>query len=170
MSLVPKIGWPGHHTRSRRPEMTHAILHHWRGNRTLISNISFSSSAGFFFFFFFRCSLKSASSKLSGSPSWISLWSGYDGRVSAFTIWRTATPNVCAQSLIFCMFCGAIGIGDNICIPVWPTGSWHFRVQDTKTLDLQNNRPPTGLSPLSLLWLHFQGFLRNLTPCKVDIW
>ena len=32
-----------------------------------------------------------------------------------------------------------------------------------------NNTPPTGLSPVSLLWLHFQSFLRNLTPCKVDL-
>ena len=72
------------------------------------------------------------------------------------------------QPLIFCMFCGAIGTGDNIWLSVWLTGSWHIWVQDTKTLNLLNNTPPSRLSPSSLLWLHFQSFLCNLMPCKVD--
>ena len=29
---------------------------------------------------------------------------------------------------------------------VWPTGSWHVRVQDTKNLDLLNGTPSNGLS------------------------
>ena len=95
-------------------------------------NISFSS----LFVFFFCCSSRSETSKLSGSPSWIFLWSKYDRRVPTFYIWCTATPNVCAQSLIFCLCYGAIGTGDRIWILVWPTGSWHVCVQDTKTLDL----------------------------------
>ena len=122
----------------------------------------------FFFFFFFHCSSKWESLKLTGSPSQISLWLRYKSRVPAFAIWRTATPNVCTQSLIFCMFCGAIGTGDNIWLSVWLTGSWHIWVQDTKTLNLLNNTPPSRLSPSSLLWLHFQSFLCNLMPCKVD--
>ena len=93
-------------------------------------NISFSS------LFFFCCSSRSESSKLSGSPSWIFLWSRNDRRVPTFYIWCTVTPNVCAQSLIFCLCYGAIGTGDRIWILVWPTGSWHVCVQDTKTLDL----------------------------------
>ena len=47
---------------------------------------------------------------------------------------------------------------------IWPTGSWHVQVQDTKKLDLLNSTPPNGLSPLSHLLLHFQSFLGNLTP------
>ena len=95
-------------------------------------NISFSS----LFVCFFCCSSRSETSKLSGSPSWIFLWSKYDRRVPTFYIWCTVTPNVCAQSLIFCLCYGAIGTGDRIWILVWPTGSWHVCVQDTKTLDL----------------------------------
>ena len=33
----------------------------------------------------------------------------------------------------------------------------------------KNNTSFTGLSSLRLLWLHFQSFLRKLTPCKVDL-
>ena len=50
---------------------------------------------------------------------------------------------------------------------VWPTGSWHVRVQNTKNLDLLNSTPPNGLSSLSLLRLHFQSSLDSLTPWKV---
>ena len=141
---------------SHHLEMTHLIPCHCWG------------LVFFFFFFFFRCSSKWESLKLTGSPSQISLWLRYNRRVPAFAIWRTATPNVCTQSLIFCMFCGAIGTGDNIWLSVWLTGSWHIWVQDTKTLNLLNNTPPSRLSPSSLLWLHFQSFLCNLMPCKVD--
>ena len=50
---------------------------------------------------------------------------------------------------------------------VWPTGSWHVRVQDTKNMDLSNSTSPNGLSSLPPLWLNFQSFLSNLTPWKV---
>ena len=50
---------------------------------------------------------------------------------------------------------------------VWPTGSWHVRVQDTKNLDLLNGTPSNGLSSLSLLRLDFQSSLGSLTPWKV---
>ena len=113
------------------------------------SNIWFSSSS---FFFVAPCS---KSLKLSGSLGWISFWSRYDGRIPTIAIGRTATLNVYPQSLISCMFCGAIGTVDNIWIPLWPTGSWHVRVQ--------------GLSSLRLLWLNCQNFLHKLTPCKVDL-
>ena len=72
---------------SRRPEMINPIFHHcWE---IVLQYLMIF----FFVWFFFCCSSKSEISKLSGSPSWISLWSRYDGRVPAFAIWRTATLN-----------------------------------------------------------------------------
>ena len=50
---------------------------------------------------------------------------------------------------------------------VWPTGSWHVRVQDTKNLDLLNGTPSNGLSSSSLLRLHFQSSLGSITLWKV---
>ena len=50
---------------------------------------------------------------------------------------------------------------------VWPTGSWHVGVQDTKNLDLLNRTPPNGFSSLSLLRLYFQSSLGSLTLWKV---
>ena len=126
---------------------------------------------GLFFFFFFFAAPQSERvwSWLVHPAKFLSDW-GTSGEyiLPAFAIWRAATPNVCTQSFIFCVFCGAIGTGDNIWLPVWLTGSWHIWVQDTKTLNLLNNTPPSRLSPSSLLWLHFQSFLCNLMPCKVD--
>ena len=113
-SLAPKIEWPSSHavSSSGNDSFDSSSL---LGNRTLISHFPFC--------FFFCCSSRSESSKLSGSPSWIFLWSRYDRRVPTFYIWCIATPNVCAQSLIFCLCYGAIGTGDRIWILVWPTGS-----------------------------------------------
>ena len=74
---------------------------------------------------------------------------------SLFPVWQSAdTPlrPMFTPSRIFCM-----------------TGSWQFRLHHTRNLNLSDSASPNGLSSLSPLWLHFQTFLRNLTPWKVDL-
>ena len=65
--------------------------------------------------------------------------------------------NVCAQSFMFCIFYGEYRCGRQD----------HGRIQ--RLWICKNNTPPNGLSSLRLLWLHFQSFLRKLTPIEVDL-
>ena len=133
-SLVPKIKWSSSHavSSSRNDSSDSSSL---VGNRTLISHFPFRLSF-FYLYIFFCCSSRSDSS------SWavdLAEFLSNRGTTGEFKLLPSDAPqhqNVCAQSFIFCMFYGAIGTGDNIWIPVWPTGSWHVRVQDIKTFNL----------------------------------
>ena len=87
---------------------------------------------------------------------------------SLFPVWQSADP------LLQQMFtpsplssvCSVLSPVEVVTVEllVWPTGSWHVQVQDTKNLDLKNSTPLNGLSSLSHLLLHLQSFLGNLTP------
>ena len=133
-SLVPKIKWSSSHavSSSRNDSSDSSSL---VGNRTLISHFPFRLSF-FYLYIFFCCSSRSDSS------SWavdLAEFLSNRGTTGEFKLLPSDAPqhqNVCAQSFIFCMFYGAIGTADNIWIPVWPTGSWHVRVQDIKTFNL----------------------------------
>ena len=71
--------------------------------------------------------------------------------------WRTAAPNVCAQSLIFCTLCGAIGTGGNGLI----TDMADRIIVRSSTAYWDYSRPPNGLSSVILPWLRFQSLSRS---------
>ena len=77
--------------------------------------------------------------------------------------WRTAAPNVCAQSLIFCTLCGAIGTGGNGLI----TDMADRIIVRSSTAYRDYSRLPNGLSSLILPWLRFQSFSRSSTTQQV---
>ena len=77
--------------------------------------------------------------------------------------WRTAAPNVCAQSLIFCTLCGAIGTGGNGLI----TDMADRIIIRSSTAYRDYRRPLNGLSSVILPWLHFQSFSRSSTTQQV---
>ena len=131
-SLVPKIEWPSSHlvSSSRNGLFDSLSL---LGNLTLISHFPLRLS---FFFFFFAAPLDQT--VRSWAVDRVEFLSNR-GTTGEFQLLPSDAPqhqNVCVQSFMFCIFYGAIGTGDIIWIPVWPTGSWQVRVQDTKTLNL----------------------------------
>ena len=142
--------------------------HHHTGNRTLIVHLPFRLVS--------RCFLVAPRSQsvrgwLVCSAEFLS-YRGIKGKFqllpSLFPVWQSADP------LLQQMFtpsplssvCSVLSPVEVVTVEllVWPTGSWHVQVQDTKNLDLKNSTPPNGLSSLSHLLLHLQSFLGNLTP------
>ena len=145
--------------------------HHHSGNRILIFHLPLRLVS--------RCFLAASRSQS------IRDWPGFDllnfslievrREVPALAIvvscltesWCTAATNVYARSLIFCMFCGAIGTGGN----GWIAGMADRIMARSGTgyqeFGFVNGTPANGLSSLSLLRLHFQSSLGSLTPWKV---
>ena len=132
VSLAPKIKWSSSHavSSSRNDSFDSSSL---LGNRTLISH--FPLRLSLFFFFFAAPQGQTVRSWAVDMAKFLSN-RGTTGEFKLLPSDALQHKTVCAQSFIFCMFYGAISTGDNIWIPVWPTGSWHVRVQDTKTLNL----------------------------------
>ena len=133
--------------------------------RESYSNISFSSSSVFFFFFFLLLLeiRQFEAERLTGlNFSLIEVRresSSFCHLTHRNTKMFAPSPSCSAYSMVLLVqvisFEYRCGRQD------------HGRIQ--RLWICKNNTPPNGLSSLRLLWLHFQSFLRKLTPIEVDL-
>ena len=138
--------------------------------RESYSNISFSSSSVFFFFFFFLLLLEVRQFEAE-RLTWLNFSLIEVRRESSSFCHLThrntkmfapsPSSSVCSTVLSVQMITFEYRYGRQ------DHGTFRYRI--SRLWICKNNTPPNGLSSLRLLWLHFQSFLRKLTPCKVDL-
>ena len=164
-SLVPKIEWPSSHlvSSSRNDSFDSSSL---LGNLTLISH--FPLRLSFFFFFLLLLEVRQFEAE---RLTWLNFSlievrresSSFCHLTHRNTKMFAPSPSCSAYSMVLLVqvisFEYRCGRQDH--------GKFGYRIQ--RLWICKNNTPPNGLSSLRLLWLHFQSFLRILTPIEVDL-
>ena len=168
-SLVPKIKWSSSHavSSSRNDSFDSSSL---VGNRTLISHFPLRLSFFYSYFFFFLLLLEVRQFEAE-QLTWLN-FSLIEVRQESSSFCHLTHRNtkmfapspsssVCSTVLSVQMITFEYRYGRQ------DHGTFRYRI--SRLWICKNNTPPNGLSSLRLFWLHFQSFLRKLTPYKADL-